>query len=421
MILYRGELYENSRQEELIARLKDDLWTPFSEGKALDRDKLIEACDTLASRVLGGEYDDIVKPLLEMLSISEEEFQSMAGLFRKEGLKYKCEIELCDEERIIDGKIRRKRMPLGVLMHIAAGNVDALPAYSVIEGLLAGNVNILKLPMGDSGISVKLLSELISIEPSLKDFIYVFDVPSTETETLKSLADLSDGVVVWGGDMAVRAARDLTEVNTKVISWGHKLSFAYAEEDCTDQELYDLAKSICLTNQLLCSSCQGIFLNTDSREKQSAFAKRFFEIFKKASSDSHPADYGMRARNAINLYNEKLERHVTGNDILNEDGVSVIVTDDPELKLSYLYRNVWVKRLPIEKVISLKKHKNHLQTAAVLTSDPEKRKKIEEALTATGLTRITTAGHMSRPVSGESHDGTYALREYSRIVEIEIT
>ena len=251
-------------------------------------------------------------------------------------------------------------------------------------------------------------------------FIYVFDVPSTETETLKSLADLSDGVVVWGGDAAVRAARDLTGVNTKVIAWGHKLSFAYAEEDCTDQELYDLARSICLTNQLLCSSCQGIFLDTDSREKQSAFAKRFLKLFEQAASDTRPVDYGMRAKNAINLYNEKLESHTTRNEILTGNGVSIIVTDDPELKLSYMFRNVWIKRLPMSDLFSLKKHKNYLQTASILTSNHEKRTQIEETLAYIGVIRITTAGNMSRPVKGEAHDGTYALREYSRIVETEI-
>lgn len=420
MILYRGELFDNSKQAELIDRLKDDLLTPIRDGVVFEREKLIEACDILAAKVLGGAFKEVVRPLMEELNISEKEFKNMVDLFRKESLEYKCSIELSDEEKTIDGKIRRRRVPLGVLMHIAAGNVDALPAYSVIEGLLAGNINILKLPMGDSGISVRLLNELVTLEPTLKDFIYVFDVPSTETETLKRLADLSDAVVVWGGDAAVRAARDMTSVNTKVIAWGHKLSFAYAESDCTDLELYDLAKSICVTNQLLCSSCQGIFVDTDSREEQEALARRFFDAMKMASAETNPVSYGMRAKNAINLYNEKLEKHVTGNEVLKGEGFSVIVTDDPELKLSYMYRNVWVKRLPFSDIITLKEKKNYLQTASVLTANRPMRTKIENKLAAVGVTRLTTAGHMSRTVSGEAHDGTYALREYSRIVETEV-
>ena len=297
MILYKGQIYENSKQEELINLLKNDIYTPIINGEFLSVETVINACDKLAEKVMNGEFDNIVIPFLSLFNINKQQFKDMVYLFTKEGLEYKCSIELSDEEKIINNKVVRKRYPLGVLLHISAGNVDVLPAYSVIEGLLSGNINVLKLPMGDSGLSVKLLCELIKIEPKLKDYIYVFDVPSTETETLKNLADLCDGVVVWGGDEAVRAARNMVNVDTKIIAWGHKLSFAYAEIDASDKQLEELAKAICDTNQLLCSSCQGIFVNTDSKEKQIEFAKRFFEIFKRINKNSVPIDFGMKAKN----------------------------------------------------------------------------------------------------------------------------
>lgn len=420
MILYHGTIYENSRQDTLIASLKDDVCRPILGGERLMTQTVVKACDTLSRRVLGGEFDAVVKPFLSAFNISEEQFTEMAALFSEEKLTYKCSIELSDERTVIDGKAVRERYPLGVLLHIAAGNVDVLPAYSVIEGLLSGNVNILKLPMGDSGLSVRLLRELIKIEPQLSEYIYVFDVPSTETETLKTLADLSDGVVVWGGDAAVRAARRLADIDTKIIAWGHKLSFAYAEPDAGDDQLRALARHICDTDQLLCSSCQGIFLDTDDKEEQRRFAQRFFDIFVEVNHSSHPVDYGMRAKNAISLYNEQLEQNETGSEILRSGGVSVILREDSDLTLSYLYRNIWIKRLPLERIGTLKRYKNHLQTAAVLTTDRSKRKEICERLARIGVVRITSAGEMSRTISGEAHDGAYALREYSRIVETEL-
>lgn len=420
MILYRGTLYENSRQEELIASLARDVYAPIREGRSLSAERVISACDSLAQRVLEGEFDGMIQPFLTTFGISHRQFADQVQLFTREGLSYKCAVELRDEETVIDGKVLRKRYPLGVLLHIAAGNVDILPAYSVIEGLLSGNINILKLPMGDSGLSVRLLRELIRLEPELKDYIYVFDVPSTETETLKKLADLSDGVVVWGGDGAVKAARNMVSLNTKIIAWGHKLSFAYAEPDAEDQQLYDLAKSVCDTDQLLCSSCQGIFVDTESREELLAFANRFFKVFRQANRESNPVDYGMKAKNAISLYNARLEQNETGDEILSADGISVIVKGDMELELSLLYRNVWIKAMPMDEIHRLKKNKNYLQTAAVLTADPEKRRSIAERLAAVGVVRITSPGSMSRMIRGEAHDGTYALREYSRIVETEL-
>lgn len=420
MILYRGELYDNSSQDELLDKLPTALYTPISEGRRLDASTVIDACDQLARRVMAGDFSEITDPFIEAFNISSEQFNDMAQMFTREKLEYKCSIELTDDTKVIDGSFTRERYPLGVLLHIAAGNVDVLPAYSVVEGLLAGNINILKLPMGDSGLSVKLLTELIKVRPEISDFVYVFDVPSTDTENIKRLADLSDAVVVWGGDMAVRAARTMANTNTKIISWGHKLSFAYVYPDCSDEDLRLLAESICVTNQLLCSSCQGIFVATDSKEEQTSVAGRFFSCLKEANSKLGSVSYGMRAKNAITIYNERLESDDTGHEILSEDGVSVIISDDSSLELSYLYRNVWVKRLPFGKTGELKKYKDYLQTAAVLTSDKESFARTARRLGDVGVVRITSAGKMSRMNSGEAHDGMYALRAYSRIVETEI-
>ena len=419
MILYKGKVYDNVKQDELLDRLPADLYTPINEGRRLDISTVIDACDDLARRVMAGEFSEITDPFIEAFNISDDQFRDMASLFTREKLEYKCRVELCDDKKVIDGSITRERYPLGVLLHIAAGNVDVLPAYSVVEGLLAGNINILKLPMGDSGLSMKLLTELIKVQPDLADHIYVFDVPSTDTVNIKRLADLSDAVVVWGGDMAVRAARTMASPNTKIISWGHKLSFAYVYPGCSDDKLHELARAICVTNQLLCSSCQGIFLATDSYEEQLDFAEHFFEILKEENKACGEVSYGMRAKNAITIYNERLESGDTGRRIFAGDGISVIVCDDDKLELSYLYRNVWVKRLPFDRIALLKKYKDYLQTAAVLTDDRDTFYKTAAKLGDIGIVRITTAGKMSRMTSGEAHDGTYALRMYSRIVETE--
>ena len=114
-------------------------------------------------------------------------------------------------------------MPLGTLLHIAAGNVDGLPAFSLAEGLLTGNINIVKLPQADDGLSLMIITTLIEIEPALSDFIYVFDTPSDDLPAMKRMADMADGIVVWGGDAAVSAVRQFAPAGAKLIEWGHKL------------------------------------------------------------------------------------------------------------------------------------------------------------------------------------------------------
>lgn len=422
MILIHGKLLPNEAQLQIIDHLAIDIAHTLQNDEGIDAHMVISACDILLQKVLNHQFDSILMPLLQNLDISYDMFLKHASLFSRKSLVHKVEVELGSvdsQDRMLDEHNRATRYPLGVLLHIAAGNVDGLPAYSVIEGLLTGNINLLKLPSGDQGLSILLLQELIQIEPRLQDYIYVFDVPSTEIESIKKLASHSDAVIVWGGDAAVKAARDFADVQTKIIAWGHKLSFAYCDLSVDDRSLISLSESICKTNQLLCSSVQGIYLNTTSREEQLAFAKRFFDVFVSVSKKTKMTPIGMRGKNAISLYNEVLER---GNDIgvFSDAGVSVVTYDDQALTLSYLYRNIWIKRLPIHDIIRvLKPYKNYLQSAGVYV-DKDHEEQVCTYLAKSGVVRITHLGETSRMISGEAHDGEYPLRLYSRIVERHI-
>ncbi len=418
MLLIHGEIIESNKEHKYLDGLYEECLQTLSTANPITVDKVITACDALYQKVIAGEFDELILPLLNMADISYEHFRTMARLFSKEELEYKCKVELGKryaELKPLKCGIQRKYYPLGILFHIAAGNVDGLPAYSVVEGLLTGNINILKLPAGDNGVSVRLLWELIQIEPTLKNYIYVFDVPSTEVETLKQFAQMADGIVVWGGDEAVHAARNMADITTKIITWGHKLSFAYATSKASEKELYELALHICDTNQVLCSSCQGIFLDTSDKKELEQFAQNFFELLKKTNAEKGKADIGMRGKNTIRLYKDMLEP-ADGRRIWKEEGVSVVVKTDSELELSYLFRNVWIKALPREHIVTnLKKHKNHLQTCGLLCGKSEYTE-LADDLARAGVVRIT-GSNMSRTVAGEAHDGTYPLREYCRVVE----
>ena len=418
MILYQGRIYENAEQGKLIASLYDDMIATLSTGFHPTIDKVIRACDKLYQRVMNHEFDDIALPLLRALNVPYASLDHYARCFSEEGLRKKVNIELGELQQgtlKLDESNVRSLEPLGILFHIAAGNVDLLPAYSVIEGLLAGNINILKLPSGDNGLSVLLLQELIKEEPSLKDFIYVFDVPSTEVETIKTLSSFADATIVWGGDAAVKAARDFVDIHSSIIAWGHKISFSYVDMNVKDEELEALCHSICASNQLFCSSCQGIYVNSDNVDALHELAKRLIPIFAAVSKRSNTLPLTMKAKNSLLLYNEKLEGR--GKNIYQDSGISIIVKEDNKLELSFLYQNLWIKPLPKEDIVKvLKPNKNLLQTVSI-NMDLVDKDFICNRLSIAGVTRITALGDNSRMISGESHDGEYPLRRYTRIVE----
>ena len=368
MILYHGEILNNSLQDKIIASLGDELNNTLAKGYFPSPFEVLEAIEVIYQEVINHKYDNIILPLLKQYDIPESMFLHYASLFSPESLKRKIEIELGDYLNLpskLDNSTIRERYPLGVLFHIAAGNVDGLPSYSVIEGLLSGNINLLKLPSGDNGLSIMILKRLIDVNPRLKDFIYVFDVPSTEVSSIKKLADLSDAIAVWGGDLVNKAVREFADVKTKIISWGHKVSFAYVDNYVSDEELKALMHALASSEQLLCSSVQGIYLDTDSLEELYAFAKRCFDIISKENLKLKPSPVAAKGKNALLLYNEILERK-SAKGLYLDNGVSVIVKEDYELEASWQFRNLWIKRLPHEKIVSvLKKNHDQLQSVGV--------------------------------------------------------
>ncbi len=418
MILYKGEIYPNEKQTELISSLKEDMYLTLQNKETLSYMTVIDACDKLYQRVINHEFDDIALPLLKALNMPYSSLERYAKVFSKEGLLKKIDIELGDLKNgvlSLDENNNRYYEPLGILFHIAAGNVDLLPAYSVVEGLLVGNINILKLPTGDNGLSILLLKELIKEAPVLKDYIYVFDVPSTEVETIKQLSNLADATIVWGGDEAQRAARSFVDIHSSIISWGHKISFSYIDNNVTDEEIAALCTSICLSNQLFCSSSQGIYMNTDNMEELHKLAKRVLPIFAKISKSMNTLPLTMKAKNSLMLYNDELEGNL--NNIYRDSGVSIVVKEDNKLELSYLFQNIWIKALKKEDIVNvLKPNKNLLQTVSINKNIKDK-EDIVSLLAKAGAVRITALGDNSRMLAGESHDGEYALRRYIRIVE----
>ncbi len=92
--------------------------------------------------------------------------------------------------------------------------------------------------------------------------------------TIQTLAGFADGIVVWGGTEAVKAVRSLAPPGVKLIEWGHKLGFCYISDYANHTDEFSaLAEHIASTKQLLCSSCQTVFIDTDDKTELTLFCK----------------------------------------------------------------------------------------------------------------------------------------------------
>jgi len=426
MNLISGKLVDKEKSFEYLDKLEDIIIEVKSKSN-LSTDAVIAACDAMSKSLNDEEY----VPVLIGLGVPEHKAKNELNMVRqmlsKRYLKNRMDIELGDNynNRTFtpygsDYIVEHTLKPLGTLLHIVAGNVDALPVFSVIEGLLTSNINIVKLPGADNGLSIAFLSKLIEIEPAIKDYVYVFDYPSEEVESIKKMADVSDAIIIWGGDKAVSSVRSMANPNTRIIEWGHKISFSYISDNATDDELEGIAYNICDTNQLFCSSCQGIFLDTESFEDVKSFAERFIKILDtKSKKMTFNNDKYLMAQKTLESYTESLEAIKTTKHVLKTENCGVIAYDDSTLMLSYMFRHCWIKPLPKDRLLDgLNKYKNHLQTVALICED-ENRIYFENLLSKTGVVRICDGNNMSQNYCGLPHDGEFSLLKYMKVVSYQ--
>ncbi|MFD0279564.1 acyl-CoA reductase [Kitasatospora sp. NPDC127111] len=316
--------------------------------------------------------------------------------------------------------------PVGLLVHIAPGNAAAVAPLSVIEGLLTGNLNVLKTSSADTPLAQHLLAELAAADPTgaLARRIVALRFPSARTEWLRLLCEPADAVAVWGGEDAVRSVSELVPAGCRLVEWGHRVSFAYLTRDAwSDRPTLDaLAADVCRFEQQACSSPQVVYLDTEDRDELFAFAERFATHLAEASAGlPRPGlDPAEHAEITTTELIARLEEHLGLTRVLAaEDGSWRVLADTrPALAASPLHRSVWVKPLPRASVMTvLRPMRRYLQTAAIGGSRADVAR-LSRAVLAAGVLRVTPVGGMLDSYHGEPHDGVYALQRYSRRVSV---
>ena len=218
MILFQGRVYDTMLQGELLGQLEARI-NDTRQGRGLEQERVIrglvrlgqELREELENAAPGKTAGEAGNPWIPAW------LGYLTRFLSREWLEYKIETEL----GVRAGKGRKSEpggstecgpgpshevyhytelqkmethiLPLGTLLHITAGNMEGLPVFSIVEGLLTGNVNILKLPGNDGGLSLDIILRLIRLEPALADYIYVFDTSSGDLPAMRRMEEMADG------------------------------------------------------------------------------------------------------------------------------------------------------------------------------------------------------------------------------------
>ena len=430
--LWQGEWLTDRDLEGRIGELPQTVERALRRG--LDLRTLLTALDRLAARLAPGEtvYRKLRDAALEAAIPSpdiEAGIASIAGFISRPNLEEKLKRELSAVEPLTPLRIDFRRSifeswaPLGFLVHVMPANVFTVGALGLVEGLLAGNVNFVKTSSADTLLPQLFAEAIGECDPSntVHEFIIVARLSSKRDDLLRAVFAEADGVSAWGAEESVAAAKAMAPAGARFIEWGHKISFAYIarEKIADDAVLEPLARDICLIEQQACSSPQVVYVETSDRAELLAFGQRLGAVIARISPTVPAAAPSLQEQAELTAITEvvKLDVCLDNAAVIEPDDKSwrIFVEYKSGLRASPLYRSVWIKPLPRERILPvLRPLRRYLQTVG-LACDLSSLVELSGAFISAGATRTTQLGRMvGGSYMGEPHDGVYALQRFAR-------
>ncbi|MEU3608356.1 acyl-CoA reductase [Streptomyces sp. NPDC035033] len=317
--------------------------------------------------------------------------------------------------------------PIGTLVHIAPRSVAAGGVLSVVEGLLAGNVNVVKTSGTESLFTQHALAALADADPSgrLRGRLVVLRFSSRDTEWLRALCRPADAVVVWGTEEAVEGVARHLPPGCRLVEWGPKISLAYLDRTGARRDgetLRKLARDVLRNGQRTCTSPQVVYVDTADPEALFAEARAVADALsaEAAGFPVFPRETAEQAEitNVVTLAH--LEEHLglTRTFSAPDGSWHVLADTRPGLSASPLFGTVWVKPLPREEIVRvLHPMRRYLQTVG-LHAEASSVAPLAAEFFRAGALRVVPLGAMLDSYAGEPHDGQLALQRYSRRVSI---
>ncbi|MFA5143599.1 MAG: acyl-CoA reductase [Candidatus Omnitrophota bacterium] len=327
--------------------------------------------------------------------------------------------------------------PAGLVLHVASGNVFLAGIESLIDGIITRNVNFLKMSTADMAFPVIFAESIRQFDKAgaITGRLAVLWWPGGGAAIEKHFKEHMDRIVFWGGVDALKNwQKDLGESAT-LIKHGHKLSFGVISRAGLDAAILpaladNIALDISIWDQKACNCPQTLFLEESIPAGElKKFVDALAASLEKANTVFPPS------RRSDDEYVEILKARelADAKGLMTSDPVSVIgpATFDwtiileekgsaKDFEASPLNRTIRVKRYTSLRTLSdlFKGYAFYLQTAGCCLGS-EETGEYGAGLSACGVTRLCPFGSMTIPTPGTPHDGSFSMRDLTRITVIE--
>lgn len=186
--------------------------------------------------------------------------------------------KLKERFKFLDNNIHVGR---GIAFHIAPSNIPVNYMYSLVAGLLTGNINIVRVPSKDFQqvkIINTILNEVLMEYQEIQPYICLIRY-EREKQINDLLSSIADTRIIWGGDETIRRLRQSPlQPRAREIAFADRFSFSIINSDVyLDKEdklrvAENFYNDTYLTDQNACTSPRLIVWTGNKKEQ----AKKLF-------------------------------------------------------------------------------------------------------------------------------------------------
>ena len=318
-----------------------------------------------------------------------------------------------------------------LLLHVWAGNVPALPLWSLVSGLLVKAGTVGKVASAEPVFASLMARLLVEVEPRWADCLAVVWWQGGDVAQERVAFAQADVVVAYGGNDSLSAMQQQVPITTRFLPHGHKLSFGMVAASALSirkgqEVVQQAALDVMRYEQSGCYSPQVFYVAKGGRISPLEFAQRMVAELQALQPRFPRRALSLEEAAAVAAWRESQAMqslsHPECTVLGQADDPACVVYSDQAMALqpTALMRSVLVVAVNhLGEVPALLKDARHVLQTAGLAASPEELMPLAQALGDVGVTRICAIGAMTSPEAGWHHDGRFSLLDLVRMVDIE--
>jgi len=319
-----------------------------------------------------------------------------------------------------------------LIAQIGAGTLPVSVLQTMVLSALLRSAQFVKCATGSALVPRLFAHSLYEADPKLGACIEVAEWRGGSAELEQALFAESDCVVASGTDETLAAIRQRLPVRTRLVAYGHKVSFAFVAGRAltrfgVGKVVSRAAMDVVAWNQLGCLSPHVIYLENAGEVSPEEFADKLaHELATREAVDPRgPLPVNVSATIASRrAFYEMRAAHSPGTRVWSSPqstAWTVVYEDDPRFQASCLNRFVYVKAVKdltdaLQGADAVRGSVSTIGLAAPEDEAPE----LALALARWGARRVCPLGQMQAPSLLWRHDGRPSLADLVTWTDFEL-